>query len=207
MTTEIKLSDMTPGAALGGTELLEMTQGGDTYSTTPNAIKTWTLTAPLTFTGAAGSSLLTLTGATQTTSFPVITATQTWNAGGVTFTGWKLNITSTASAAGSLLMDLQLAGVTQFNVTKGGLITATGGLAIVGPITGATTGAFSGAVTVATIKTAGTVVGSLGTPTAGLRNHVTDSNAALTAGIGAIVAAGGGNIVPVFADGTNWRIG
>lgn len=42
---------------------------------------------------------------------------------------------------------------------------------------------------------------------AGARATVNDSNAALTAGIGAIVAAGGANVVPVFCDGTNWRIG
>ena len=36
---------------------------------------------------------------------------------------------------------------------------------------------------------------------------VTDANATMTAGIGAIVAAGGANIVPVYSDGTNWRIG
>lgn len=42
---------------------------------------------------------------------------------------------------------------------------------------------------------------------AGARHAVTDSNATLTAGIGAVVAAGGANIVPVFCDGTNWRIG
>lgn len=36
---------------------------------------------------------------------------------------------------------------------------------------------------------------------------VSDSNAAMTAGIGAVVAAGGANIVPVYSDGTNWRIG
>jgi hypothetical protein len=42
----------------------------------------------------------------------------------------------------------------------------------------------------------------------GFRMWVTDSNAAsYTAGIGAIVAAGGATIVPVFCDGTNWRIG
>lgn len=41
----------------------------------------------------------------------------------------------------------------------------------------------------------------------GMRAFVTDSNTALTAGIGAIVAAGGSNVVPVFCDGTNWRIG
>jgi len=42
---------------------------------------------------------------------------------------------------------------------------------------------------------------------AGARATVNDSNAALTAGIGAVVAAGGANVVPVFSDGTNWRIG
>jgi hypothetical protein len=42
---------------------------------------------------------------------------------------------------------------------------------------------------------------------AGMRMVVNNSNAALTAGIGAVVAAGGSNIVPVFCDGTNWRIG
>lgn len=42
---------------------------------------------------------------------------------------------------------------------------------------------------------------------AGMRMAVSNSNAALTAGIGAVVAGGGANIVPVFCDGTNWRIG
>jgi len=42
---------------------------------------------------------------------------------------------------------------------------------------------------------------------AGMRLTVSDSNAALTAGIGATVAAGGSNIVPVFCNGTNWQIG
>jgi len=41
----------------------------------------------------------------------------------------------------------------------------------------------------------------------GTRSVVTNSNAALTAGIGAVVAGGGSNVVPVFCDGTNWRIG
>lgn len=56
-------------------------------------------------------------------------------------------------------------------------------------------------------KTDGSTVAALGAATAGKRAHVTDANAALTAGIGTIVAAGGANVVPVFADGTNWRIG
>ena len=41
----------------------------------------------------------------------------------------------------------------------------------------------------------------------GTRATVTDSNAAMTAGIGAVVAAGGANVVPVYCDGVAWRIG
>jgi len=54
------------------------------------------------------------------------------------------------------------------------------------------------AYTVGTLPAAGT---------AGLRAYVTDANATFTAGIGAVVAAGGANVVPVFDDGVNWRIG
>lgn len=39
------------------------------------------------------------------------------------------------------------------------------------------------------------------------RSVVADATQTLTAGIGAVVAGGGANIVPVFCDGTNWRIG
>lgn len=42
----------------------------------------------------------------------------TWNASGTTFTGIGLNVTDTASAAGSLLMDLQVGGVSRFRVDK-----------------------------------------------------------------------------------------
>ena len=73
-----------------------------------------------TITEAVGSSALTLTGATQTVSNPVINATQTWNNAGTTFTGIKLNVTNTASASGSLVMDLQVGGASQFSVTKAG---------------------------------------------------------------------------------------
>jgi hypothetical protein len=42
---------------------------------------------------------------------------------------------------------------------------------------------------------------------AGSRGFVSDSNAALAAGHGNIVAGGGANFVPVYNDGTDWRIG
>ena len=73
--------------------------------------------------GGAASAPLTGTGATITTSTPLIDTSQTWNAGGVTFTGWNLNVTDTASAAGSLLMDLQVGGASRFKVSKEGNLT------------------------------------------------------------------------------------
>lgn len=41
----------------------------------------------------------------------------------------------------------------------------------------------------------------------GARATVTDATQTLTAGIGATVVGGGANVVPVFSDGTNWKIG
>lgn len=41
----------------------------------------------------------------------------------------------------------------------------------------------------------------------GARAFVTDSNATLAAGLGNTVAAGGANKVPVYSDGTDWKIG
>ena len=83
--------------------------------------------APLTLTETVGASALTLTGATQTASFPVLSATQTWNNAGVTFSGWKLNITNTASAAASTLIDLQVGAASKFNVDRSGILYIGGG--------------------------------------------------------------------------------
>jgi hypothetical protein len=44
----------------------------------------------------------------------------TWNAGGTTFTAIKMNVTDTASATGSLLMDLQVGSASMFAVEKSG---------------------------------------------------------------------------------------
>jgi hypothetical protein len=73
---------------------------------------------------------------TTTTSAPNISSTQTWNAGGVTFTGILQNITDTASAAASLLMDLQVGGASKFSVNKAGNIVNAGSIAATGAITG-----------------------------------------------------------------------
>jgi hypothetical protein len=57
---------------------------------------------------------------------PLSNLTALWNAAGTTFTAIKMNATDTASAAGSLIIDLQVGGVSQFNVTKAGAVTAVG---------------------------------------------------------------------------------
>ncbi len=61
---------------------------------------------------------LTITGATVTTSKPIFDQSQTWNAGGTTFTGWKINITDTASASASRVLDVQVGGSSVFRVMK-----------------------------------------------------------------------------------------
>jgi hypothetical protein len=88
---------------------------------------------------------------------------------------------------------------------------STGALRSAGGL-GVTKNAYIGGLAdaVSGFQTAPIAVGSLPTcdaTRAGRRRYVNDSNAALTAGIGAVVAAGGANVVPVGCDGTNWRIG
>tara|TARA_R110002126_G_scaffold596_4_gene3701 strand:- start:2571 stop:3902 length:1332 start_codon:yes stop_codon:yes gene_type:complete len=63
-----------------------------------------------------------LSGGTVTASTPVIDATQTWNSGGTTFFGWKLNVTNTASASASRLLNLQVGGTSYFQVDKDGRV-------------------------------------------------------------------------------------
>jgi hypothetical protein len=71
----------------------------------------------------------------------------------------------------------------------------------------AVAGALAADFTAGPIKTRATTVASLlaaATAGAGARDFVTDANATTFA---SIVAGGGANGVPVYSDGTNWRIG
>jgi hypothetical protein len=78
---------------------------------------------------------------TITTSKP-LAVTQTWNDAGVTFTGFDVNITDTASAAGSFLANLRVAGASKFSVNKAGDVVAAGTLKVAtgGAVGGATPG-------------------------------------------------------------------
>lgn len=59
------------------------------------------------------------------------------------------------------------------------------------------------------VQGVGYTVATLPAPVAGIyaRAFVTDSNATMTAGVGAVVAGGGANLVPVYTMGADWRIG
>lgn len=59
----------------------------------------------------------------------------TWNNVATTFDGIKLNVTDTASAAGSKLIDLQVGGSAKFTVTKAGNTTVAGTLGVTGATT------------------------------------------------------------------------
>lgn len=54
----------------------------------------------------------------------------TWNAGATVFTAIKMNVTDTASATGSKLIDLQINGTTRFDVDKNGQVEISAGTAL-----------------------------------------------------------------------------
>jgi hypothetical protein len=69
-----------------------------------------------------GSGTVPLVGGTVTANTPIIDATQTWNSSGTTFFGWKLNVTNTASASASRLLNLQVGGTSYFQVDRAGRV-------------------------------------------------------------------------------------
>lgn len=116
---DTKLTALTAASALDGTELLYGSQVGASRKITGAQVKTYTSASP-TLTGSA-----TITGGTVTASTPVINATQTWNNVAVTFSLDVMNATDTTSAAGSLVFDRQVGGVSVVNVTKAGTVRGT----------------------------------------------------------------------------------
>lgn len=90
------------------------------------------------------------------TTIDIQSLTQTWNAIGTTFTGIKLNVTDSASAAASLLMDLQVGAASKFSVSKGGAGTLSASLAIGGATIGTNALAVTGTGNISSALTLGT---------------------------------------------------
>lgn len=78
------------------------------------------------FTYNETNNTINLGGATLTASDPVLDLSQTWNNAAVAFTGFKLNVTSTASAAASNFADFQVAGSSVLGLQKNGTIKMNG---------------------------------------------------------------------------------
>jgi hypothetical protein len=103
-----KISALPAASTLTGSEVVPGVQAGGNVAATVQQLVT----------AATGSSAM--TGGTVAASAPLLNHAQTWNNSGATFTGWKLNVTDTASASASLLADLQVGSASKFRVDKGG---------------------------------------------------------------------------------------
>lgn len=124
--------------------------------------------------GGTASLPISGNGATITTSTPLIDGTQTWNNAAVTFTGAKINVTDTASAAASLLMDLQVGTASQFSVSKTGALQLKSGGSLQTYLQGRAGGAFtvysSGGVGMLDVQNAGTCIRNVGAYSFGFGN-------------------------------------
>lgn len=119
----LNVTDTTSAAA---SMLIDLQVGGTTqfHVLKTGAVHTKRSNYNITNTNAAAIlvSNYSLTGSDATSMFDL---TGTWNTSG-TPTALKLNLTDAASNAASALMDLQVGGVSQFNVNKVGRFTALG---------------------------------------------------------------------------------
>jgi hypothetical protein len=85
----------------------------------------------MTFTPSAATTRL-LTDKFSGTGNPLVNWSAVWNNAATTFTGIRFDVTDTASAAGSLLMDLRVGGNTVASINKSGFFVSPGGGLIVG---------------------------------------------------------------------------
>lgn len=77
---------------------------------TAPSISTPAVSGTMTMTPGVGSQAIVVNTATQTTSQPMFSGAQVWNAGGVTFQAFKINVTRTAWAIGSTFFEVQHGG-------------------------------------------------------------------------------------------------
>ena len=187
------------GAATGLTSI----PGGNVSGTVANA--THSSTANTVTNAAQGNitSVGTLTGlavasGSITATTPIL-ITQTWNNSSVAFTGIRENITNTASAAGSYLLDLQVGGTSQF-------VVGTDGSIVVGQSGGG--GVTANVLTTGANTTAGTVTGNW-TLSAGSRFNATYADLAEYYEAdqhyepGTVLEFGGDKEVTIAEDGTS----
>lgn len=120
----------------------------------------------------------TITGGVLTASAPGLDVSQTWNNAGVTFTGMRFNATDTASASASLLMDLQVGGVSKASVTKSGTATFASSVSMGGNAIVSGGSLFLNADTILTREAASTLALVNGVNAQALRVYNTKTDAA-----------------------------
>ena len=123
---DAKLTALTAASALAAADLFYVSQSAASRKATGTQLLALVGTTYVPLAGGTMTGALTIASGTLTASAPALNITQTWTAG-ATFTGLNLNITDTSSAASSLLMDLQVSGVSKFSVQKDGLLVRLGG--------------------------------------------------------------------------------
>jgi hypothetical protein len=111
--------------ALGGSTTVSASAAGSNTQVQFNS--SGSLAGDSGFTFSSTNKALTLGGATITANAPVLDLTQTWNNAAVLFTGFKFNVTDTASNVSSLLFDLQVGAATKFSIRKDGVVNFYGG--------------------------------------------------------------------------------
>jgi hypothetical protein len=162
---------------------------------------------------------ITHTQGTITESLPLIVHTATWNSAPTTFVNFSSDVTDTASAAASKLIDLKVGGSSQFTVRKDGLTTVTGAIVgngtsntfagvMLGPSGGANapawsfstdadTGMYRKSADMVGFSTGGServTIGSTGLATTGLTATAGITSSSPTAGIGYSTGAGGAQV-------------
>ena len=139
---------------------------------------------------------------------------QTWNNGATTFTGIKLNVTDTASAATSKLLDLQVGGSSKLRVLKTGFVDCAG-LTFSGGTSRMLDTAPNGGLF---LRTAGQAIRLAGLHTIGWNSHPSDStsgsadvilarDAANTLALRNGVNAQAFNIYNTYTDASNYERG
>jgi hypothetical protein len=142
-----------------------------------------------------GAGMIAEAMGTITADAPGLLTTVTWNSSGVAFTPWKLNVTDSASASGSLLEDLQVGSASKFKVDKAGNQTLAGSSTTTGAVTTTSAGVRFKADTYANRP---------GSPVEGQCYWMTDADSGT---FGANITAGSGsNHVLACYDGTNWTV-
>lgn len=102
---------------LGGASRFAVGKGGTAFITTAADNE-----ALIIATSAVNRDVVRITAPAFTVDVNIFDVAATWNNGAVSFIAFLLNITNTASAAGSRLMELQLGGAQVFAVQKDGVL-------------------------------------------------------------------------------------